>query len=497
VAEKGIDSLKQLRGSLLLAWYFFYDLILAAEKGIDSLKQLRGSLLLAWYFFYDLILAAEKGIDSLKQLRGSLLLAWYFFYDLILAAEKGIDSLKQLRGSPLPPRCFFYDLILIAGEGKGEGKSNSYNNIAQINPLCQNHANFAQAQESNMLKKILLTLSTLLCCSTTFANLPYSPIQFPRDEAAHTDNVPYPVTNLSEWWYYNGKLTTTDGRNFGYYISYNYFQWNFKGTKILTPLFQIQITDIDKQQVYGSSILLPAKDVSFSTQALQIRMSKDMTLSMDHNTYVLDATVQSKQNVPLHLSFRLTPARDALLINGNGMNDMWDGTNTYYYSQTHLLTEGTLSIGNENFTIDTQHSLSWMDHQWGDFFVVPKVNQWTWASVQLENGVEINLDTIIDPKTKELISTASIIMPDNSRVYTHNLTITPKIDARYKHPLYYVISIPEIHLEMAVNSLVPDQDVNGISEAVSAVDATLNGVAVKGYAYAESTVVLDAGSTKK
>jgi predicted secreted hydrolase len=130
-----------------------------------------------------------------------------------------------------------------------------------------------------------------------------------------------------------------------------------------------------------------------------------------------------------------------------------------------------------------------MDHQWGDFFIIPGINQWTWSSVQLENGLEINLNTILDPTTKNLLSSlASIVMPDGSHVYTQNIKITPRIDPSHKHPLYYTMSIPDIHLEMSVNSLVPDQDVNGISEGISSVEAVFNGNTVKGYAYAESTI---------
>jgi predicted secreted hydrolase len=341
-----------------------------------------------------------------------------------------------------------------------------------------------------MLKKSILVISALLFSSSVFANLPYSPIQFPRDEAAHYDNVPYPVGNMSEWWYYNGKLTTTDGRNFGYYVSYNYFQLDFNGNKIVVPMLQIQITDIDKKVVYGNSVVVPSNETEFNTRELQVKFNKDITLRMDHGTYVVNAAVKSKQGTDIRIAFRLTPAREVLLVNEIGYADMWSDTNTYYYSQTHLDTMGTLEIGKEKLTIDEKHSLSWMDHQWGDFFVIPGIHQWTWSSVQLENGLEVNIDTVLDPRTHAFLSSlASIVMPDGSHVYTRNIKITPRIDPGHQHPLYYTMSVPDIHLEMTIESLVPDQDVNGISEGISGVTAVFDGKPVKGYAYAESTIV--------
>lgn len=343
-----------------------------------------------------------------------------------------------------------------------------------------------------MFKKLLLSSCLALSSLSAWANLPYYPIQFPRDEAAHQADVPYPVGTMSEWWYYNGKLTSTNGRQFGYYLSYNRFQVDFFGNKFVVPRLEIQITDIDNKVVYGTVLMPQENETEFSTNKLHIKFNNDITLNKNQNTYEVNVSIPSKQGTQLHLNLHLTPTRDVLLINGNGIGDMWSGTNSYYYSQTHLNTSGTMAIGNEKLTIDANKSLSWMDHQWGDFIIIPGVNQWTWSSVQLENGLEINLGEVLDPQDpkakKPLGSAASIVMPDGSHVYTRNLKVTPHPDPSYKHPLRYSIEIPDIDLQLELNSFVPGQDVNGISEGISEATGIFQGKAVKGHAYAESTI---------
>ena len=253
-----------------------------------------------------------------------------------------------------------------------------------------------------MIKNLRLFFLAIIAIIATpaLANLPYHPIQFPRDEAAHHDNVPYPVSTMTEWWYYNGKLTATNGRQFGYYLNYFFIQYDWKGKKIIIPQFTIQITDIDKQKVYGKRVFFLEKNTYSSTQDLNVMLGKDITLRKNNNTFFLDGSVEIRNNPTLKFSMQLTPSRDALMIMDKGLVDMWDNTNSYYYSYTHLNTDGFIQIGKEKFTLNPQQSISWMDHQWGDFIPLPGKNQWIWTSVQLENGLEINLAVIYDQRSR-------------------------------------------------------------------------------------------------
>ncbi|MHB1946917.1 MAG: lipocalin-like domain-containing protein [Gammaproteobacteria bacterium] len=331
----------------------------------------------------------------------------------------------------------------------------------------------------------------LLISSLAWGNLPFHPIQFPRDEAAHYADVPYSVDVLSEWWYYNGTLTSNEGRKFGYYINYCYLQPNIK--KMTLRYLGIQITDVDKQKVYGIRKFFSENESSYSTDHLEIHLGKDVLLKKVGNTFFLEGIVLAK-NDKLQFSFQLTPSTvrsTPLLINGNGLVDMWENKNSYYYSYTQMMTKGWFVINDERFDLDFKKSLSWMDHQWGDFIVKPGVNQWFWASIQLENGLEINLSKIIDNKTRKQIGGwANVVLPDDKRIYLTDFdgySYNPRETMR-KFPLVYDLLIPSLGLVLNLRALAPEQDKNIIWEAVSEVSGTYKGVPVKGQGYAESTV---------
>ena len=58
--------------------------------------------------------------------------------------------------------------------------------------------------------KKLFALLLLSITSNALANLPYYPLQFPRDEGAHVKNIPYAYQHLIEWWYFNGLIKTRE-----------------------------------------------------------------------------------------------------------------------------------------------------------------------------------------------------------------------------------------------------------------------------------------------
>lgn len=332
--------------------------------------------------------------------------------------------------------------------------------------------------------------AAMLISNLTWANLPYHPIQFPRDEAAHYENVPYPVNTFTEWWYYNGKLTSKTGRKLGYFLSFNYTKLSIDGKKLLIPMFNIQVSDIDNKKVYGSQTFYFNDKSTISSQTLDVSFGKDATLRKNNNTFLIDGSIQSKQGPNLNFAIQLTPMRKPLFVGERGIIDMGDETNSYYYTYTRLETRGHIQIGNELFEFDPKQSLSWMDHQWGDFFIIPDRYQWMWASVQLENGIDILLGNVIDPKTGEYTrGSANIIMPDDRRIYITDLKndfvyIPEKLPGQ-KVPWNYDLKIKSIDLHLKLQSLVPGQDVTGIWEGISDAQGTYLGQPVKGQAYTE------------
>lgn len=339
-------------------------------------------------------------------------------------------------------------------------------------------------------KALILFLTANLFPFSVFANLPYYPIQFPRDDAAHHANVPYPIKNLTEWWYYNGKLTTTSGRNFGYFVAV--FHIIPPGKREAESVLMVQLTDIDQQKVYGTTKLYPPKSTTFDTNELNVKLGNDFYLNKLSSLYNIEQKIKIPNAPKIVLNLTLSPSKTPLLINKTGLTDMYDGTNSYYYSNVRMKTEGTLQVGDDIFTVDhaAENSVSWMDHQWGDFVLSPQKSRWIWTSVQLDNGIDFSAWELIDPKTGKVVwKIGNIIMPDDSRFYTNNIDIEPMTrDKRSHYPARYRVSIYPLGLTVKLDSLAPHQDSNGFWEGAHAASGYFDGNKVAGFSYVENTV---------
>lgn len=352
-----------------------------------------------------------------------------------------------------------------------------------------------------------MKLKTLAACALVgfslpaLAKLPYYPVQFPRDEGAHHANVPYPVNALTEWWYYNGKITSTKGRKLGYFVAAFHLivpldardKARIKSTSetIEQSILMVQVMDIDKQKVYGKTFLYSQDDSSFSTDSLNIKFADDFSLKQAGDTYFVKDTAQTDDGTTLKFDLAMTGTRAPLLVGKTGLIDMWDDTNSYYYSNTRLQTMGTVQVGDEVFNIDPGASASWMDHQWGDFIPTPDKAQWIWSSAQLDNGMDISVFEMMDAQTGQpLWRLGNIIMPDNSRAYTTRVTITPSLAraGASTYPQTYRIAVAPLNLQMNLDAMTPDQSANGFWEGIHSVSGLYNGKVVKGFAFVENTV---------
>lgn len=333
---------------------------------------------------------------------------------------------------------------------------------------------------------------SLLITADAIAKLPYIPITFPRDEAAHYGNVSYAdsVTDLTEWWYFNGKVKTWNNRNLGYYVSYMYQQKIIFGKKVRTPIFVIQFTDIDKQKMYGGSTKkLPI--IELDTQNLNVNYGKSITLRNIHGIYYLEGQLKTLRGHNLYLNLILTPKRPVVLSYDNtGYSyNSWGNSSMYYYSQPYLQTEGRLKIDDEIFDLNPEQSSSWMNRQWTDL-LLGKNTQWLWADAQLDNGINLDLYQLYDPEAKRVfMSGANIIMPDNSTVFPQKIIYSPHpIPSGQRFPLVYDLSIPDINLQIQFTADAPNQNVNIFWEGVSSIEGNYHGGKVTGRGYTESTM---------
>lgn len=215
------------------------------------------------------------------------------------------------------------------------------------------------------------------------------PFTFPRDHGAHP--------SVCEWWYWNGHFGTTPGSpSYGFELCF---------FKALEGVFvcHVAVTDeagqtFEYQRFYslpidgrakkgGLDLRCRMRDLAITRPDL-VSWAKglDASATNDHahavhgevGSYVFDFDLASTGKAPLP-------------INGDGIIDMPEGGDSWYYSLTRLALTGTLKVKGADGKLVTKKvtGQAWMDHQWGQFIVLKR--GWDWYSFQMEDGSEYNL----------------------------------------------------------------------------------------------------------
>lgn len=339
-----------------------------------------------------------------------------------------------------------------------------------------------------MIKNIIC-LSLCAWILPVYANLPFFPLKFPRDDAAHVANVSYPINHLTEWWYFAGKIVTQQGRHYSYYLSINRFF--DKSAQLDLPVLTFHVVDLDNKKVYATVVPYLSFTTQFDNAQLNISLKNDLQLWQSNGTFHLHV------NLPLYheletkqfdFSLVISPVNGRLLVNKIGMVTLWDNTNSYYYAYPRNRTEGYLAVDQQLDGIVKNLSNTYIDHQWGDFTVSDK-HPWFWQHISLTNKMDIIGGMSVDPVTKKPdAGQIDIVFPDGKKFVTDKFSLTPGLIGDDHYPLTYQLTVPSLALKLTIRSRLSGQCVTGICEAMSDVSGQILHQHVSGYSIAETTV---------
>ncbi|MCB0572154.1 MAG: T9SS type A sorting domain-containing protein [Phaeodactylibacter sp.] len=316
---------------------------------------------------------------------------------------------------------------------------------------------------------------------------PGSVLDFPNDEGYHPGE---PI----EWWYTNARLTGLEtGADYSFMLTYfHYPALGFDGFRIFN------IANDDTGAFYDET-----RPVSYPVLAqdhLEIQASVGLG---GQESWVTKRDTQG-QLIPFEYHLSASGANGAialdykalkapLMVGGTGF--LYQGLNnyTYYYSLTAIEVTGTLTF--QGFS-EPVSGIAWVDRQYGDFN--PNTGEpYEWFSLQLDNGLDINLWNIftddrqvpdtatyriftayIDDSTNvassdfELQRLAYAWMPDNSVCYARQWRLTA--------------AAPEI--DLLLTTLHSDQEVAlpfRFYEGAIDIEGTVGGQPVSGQGFAE------------
>jgi len=350
---------------------------------------------------------------------------------------------------------------------------------------------------SRLLWMLLALLITLPAAGQYRKALPGYQYQFPRDHFNHPDF-------QTEWWYYTGNLRATDGRRFGFELTF--FRQGISRGKTSESSW-------DVRDVYLAHLALSDLDGGHFYHTERVNRAGPGLAGIDEksakvwngNWQVLGlGGTQELRAIASEFALRLemTSRKPAVIHGKNGVSQKAEGVGqaSHYISFTRLSTTGTIELNGKSLQVE---GTSWMDHEFFTEEVDPTLRGWDWLSLQLDDNTELMLyrfrnkdgsmsaysaGTYVDAHGKTTYLGASdFTMSAGQTTYS-----SPSTHAVY--PTAWHIAVPSLRVDLQLATSLQSQElVSGLAAGLSywegaiTIRGTREGHPATGVGYLEMT----------
>ena len=336
--------------------------------------------------------------------------------------------------------------------------------------------NLCNKYKKALLKGAILIIffSVIDCCSA-----PDRPLSFPFDHGPHFDAI-------NEWWYFTGEVLTQQEKILGF--EFTIFKRWVGGQIGFAYLGHLAISDPQISEHYFAE--MPTfSSVPDSKPGKTEIVINDFSYGFSGSAGI---TLQAEAG-NLSVKLFLTPTMDVLPHGQDGIIDMGDGLNSFYYSSTNLKTEGYMSVnGFEHVVLSGR---TWMDHQWGNYSLFGMI--WDWFSLRLEDGSAFMLfqfRNIVDNvvRTHWTYRTADESVTYGKEFSVQATRVYEDEKGKSTYPIDWIVEVPDINADFLVTPLFDEQSLYYVMtprywEGLCSVEGSVNGEKINGSAYVELT----------
>ncbi len=330
---------------------------------------------------------------------------------------------------------------------------------------------------------------------------PGVPLVFPQDFGPHPDY-------QTEWWYYTGNLRNESGQSFGYQLTFFRrgllppSQWVNRASDWATDqvyLAHFAITDgTDDQHLAFERFSRGAAGLAgVQAQPFQAWLEDWSVTETSPGIYRLHASAIVPNGSPLMIDLGLIDSKGPVLEGNQGYSQKGPdpGEASYYYSMTHLISNGSLTTQGKTFSVTGS---SWMDHEYSTSALAADQVGWDWFSIQLDNDEELMVfqirrqDGSVDPYSSGLLvradgSTQAFSQAD-FQIRVKDTWRSPHSKGIY--PSRWQVTIPSLSLDLDITPAIADQEMN-LSfiywEGAVQIKGTIDAKVISGVGYVELT----------
>jgi predicted secreted hydrolase len=334
------------------------------------------------------------------------------------------------------------------------------------------------------------------------AALPGYHYEFPRDYFNHPDY-------QTEWWYYTGNLQTTDGRKFGFELTF--FREGVDRNSAKTATWDIRdlylahfaVSDLDGNKFFHTERTnRSGPGIAGADASLQKVWNGNWNVVWVAGAENLTAIADQ---FAINLSLR--PEKPPVIHGANGLSQKsgGEGRASHYFSETRLRASGSVEIVSKKYEVT---GLAWMDHEFFTQQLAPDQVGWDWLSIQLDDHMELMLfhirrkDGAIDPFSAGTFidgqGRAHHLRINDFQLEPHDPTeagsrwTSPETHAIY--PIRWKIRVPSLGITLDASTPLPAQEITGHSrfvpnywEGVIFLAGSRNSAALHGSGYLEMT----------
>ena len=326
------------------------------------------------------------------------------------------------------------------------------------------------------------------------------------DLAVH--DLPHP-SSYTEWWYYNTHFEDAGGNKFSAFVAFFRVLRSFDaktGERQYAHALNWALTDVGAKKYIPTVLLDKASPSMIRQQLRDERVMKDSRL---RRAYI---EILDRGNVPLPdrmfeadpkvgtktfgvdfqaasvrkaggsyklwatsldgqtgIDFTLTPSKPAVRHGLNGVVKGHDADDMFYYLIPRCELTGTFTIDGTRRAVAS--GSGWYDHEFGgyrkpDDESIPMEYAWDWAAVQLDNGWDISVASLVDPRSPDLkvMELRAIVVdpkgvrhtPKDLHFQRENLWTSVRTFNEY--PTQYRIVMPSMGIDLQLTSPFPDQE---------------------------------------
>jgi predicted secreted hydrolase len=287
-------------------------------------------------------------------------------------------------------------------------------------------------------------------------------LTFPEDEGRHEDA-------KTEWWYFNCHVvSSSDGCCYGIMVSYT------------LDNIHIIISDINRK-TYNPTVI-PDSNIKYSKHKIDLKSGSNWWRQVENEPFTYKMHCEHGE---MELDLHMKSLKPPLILGDNGRVPMGKGGYSYWYALTRLDVSGELTLGDEKKSV---HGTGWIDRQWGSWDW-HGFDKWKWFSIQLDNGIELDVFKIYEPIINTPITSKFYIMYENGQEEVDAFEITdlgywrsPHTEEKYSMGW----EIKAKNIELKVEPVFRKQEVfKGFWEGSAKVTGMMNGERVAGSFWVE------------